>query len=312
MNLSMAQKKPNTPKPPPRAPERIRSTRDLREFQRLMMQAVTRPLGPGHRSKRSWGDGRSAKEVIGTFSQDNDRLSGLERIEIYNRMYWFRTLDSLYEDLPGLREVLGERKFMRLIETYLTKVPSRSFTLRDLPARLENFIRKHPKLTSPHTGLAANMTAFEWAQIECFDGASRPPMTPDDLADAPPAQLKMSLQPHLQLLVLRYPVDDYAMAVKQQGMRADASNAVDEAPEESRTTKRVPRPKPKRTYLAVHRHESTIYYKNLELAAYRMLTALREGKNLSQSVAAAGPRVKAAKVQEWFTQWMNLGWFCLR
>jgi len=308
----MAQKKPNSPKPPTRAPERIRSNRDLREFQRLMMQAVTRPLGPGDRMKRTWEDGRATKEVVGTFSRDNDRMSGVERLEIYNRMYWFRTLDSLYEDLPGLRAVLGERVFMRLIETYLVKVPSRSYTLRDLPSRLEEFIRANRKLTAPHTSLAADMVAFEWSQIECFDGATRPIMTPNDLADTPPAKLKMDLQPQLRLLVLRYPVDDYAMALKENGMRAEASNAVESASATSRPTKRVRRPKPKRTYLAVHRHEGSLYFKSLELASYRMLTAIREGKTLPQAVAAAGPRVSATKVQEWFTNWMHLGWFCLR
>ena len=151
--------KPNTPKPPRRAPERIRSTADLRAFQRLMMQAVTRPLAPGAKSQRRWSDGRKTEEVVGSFAKANDRLSALERIEIYNRMYWFRTLDSLHEDLPGLRAVLGEKKFARLIETYLTKEPSRSFTLRDLSARLEKFIRAHPKLTAPHTALAADISA---------------------------------------------------------------------------------------------------------------------------------------------------------
>lgn len=303
---------PNKPKLPLRAPERIRSNTDLREFQRVMLHAVTRPLTSGDRSQRRWSDGRLAKDVIGTFSKDNDRMSGMERIEIYNRMYWFRTLDSLYEDLPGVRAVLGERRFMRLIETYLTKLPSRSFTLRDLPERLEKFIRANRKLTAPYTTLAADMAAFEWAQIECFDGESRPPMTPDDLANTPPNRLKMDVQPQLRLLVLNYPVDDYAMALKQNGMRADASNAVESAPTASRATKRVRRPARKRTYLAVHRHEGDIYFKRLEIASYRMLTALREGKTLPQAVAAAGSRVKATQVQEWFTNWMGLGWFCLR
>ena len=104
----MARKKPKLSQPPQRAPERIRSTADLRAFQRLMMQAVTRPLAPGAKSQRRWADGRRAEEVVGSFAKANDRLSALERIEIYNRMYWFRTLDSLQEDLPGLRAVLGE------------------------------------------------------------------------------------------------------------------------------------------------------------------------------------------------------------
>ncbi len=295
-----------------RAPERIRSTADLRAFQRVMMQAVTRPLARGQRASRRWTDGRPAADVIGTFSAPNDRLSGLERIEIYNRMYWFRTLDSLHEDLPGLRAVLGARKFMRLIEAYLVKNPSRSFTLRDLPSRLEAFIRATPRLSAPHTALAADMTAFEWAQIECFDSAALPVMTTDDLADQPPAKLRLGLQPHLRLLALRYPVDDYAMAAKQNALRADASNAVDAAPPDKagRTAVTLRRPKQARTFLAVHRREGRVFYQQLDAPAFRILTALRAGRTLPQAVASAGRGVTAAQVGEWFATWMKLGWFC--
>lgn len=276
------------------------------------MQAVTRPLGPGQRSARRWPDGRRAAEVVGTFAQGDDRLSAFERVEIYNRMYWFRTLDSLYDDLPGVRAVLGPKRFLRLIETYLEQRPSRSYTLRDLPSRLEAFIRSHPRLAAPHAALAADMAAFEWAQVECYDGAAFPPMTPDDIADQPPSRLKLGLQPQIRLLALRYPVDDYAIALKRNALRGDASNAVESDPRRRRKTVAVRRPRAAKTWLAVHRHEGRIYYKRLEAPAYRMLTALRAGRTLAQAVAAAGPRVRPEQVRDWFANWMQLGWFCPR
>lgn len=297
---------------PPRAPERIRSTADLRAFQRLMLQAVIRPLGPGNRARRTWPDGRPAAAVIGTFAAPNDRLTGLERIEIYNRMYWFRTLDSLYEDLPGLRAVLGERRFLRLIEAYLVRHPSRSFTLRDLPARLEGFIRRTPRLTAPHTALAADMAAFEWAQVECFDAAARPPLVPPDLAGRPAARLRLDLQPHVRLLALRHPVDDFAIAAKQGALRRDASNAVGRSARATAARPRLRRPRPEPVWLAVHRHAGRIYYKRLEAPGFRVLTALRRGRTLAQAVAAAGRGLRPEQVRDWFATWMHLGWFCAR
>ena len=298
---------------PRRAPERIRSTADLRAFQRLMLEAVIRPLGPGNRARRIWVDGRPAAAVIDTFAAANDRLTGLERVEIYNRMYWFRTLDSLYEDLPGLRAVLGERKFLHLIEAYLERHPSRSFTLRDLPARLEKFVRRTPRLTAPYTALAVDMTAFEWAQIECFDAAAHPPLTPADLARVPAGRLRLAVQPHVRLLALRYPVDEFALAVKDAALRGDASNAITAAVRRERKGgARVRRPRPAPTWLAVHRHEGRIYYKRLEAPAYRILTELRAGRSLAQAVSAAGRGVQPGQVRAWFTTWMQLGWFCRR
>lgn len=300
---------PAKPKPP-RAPERIRSTADLRAFQRLMLQAVIRPLGPGNRAQRRWADGRPAAAVIGSFAAPNARLSGLERIEIYNRMYWFRTLDSLHEDLPGLQAVLGERRFLRLLEAYLVRHPSRSFTLRDLPARLADFIRRAPRLTAPHTALAADMAAFEWAQVECFDAAAHPPLAPAELAGQSVSSLRLGLQPHVRLLALRHPVDEFALAVKDAALRGDASHAVIAA--RRRRSGRVRRPGASPTWLAVHRHDGKIYYKRLEAPAYRILTALRSGLTLTQAVTAAGRSVTPDQVQGWFTTWMQLGWFCRR
>jgi hypothetical protein len=208
--------------------------------------------------------------------------------------------------------VLGARKFNRLIDAYLIKEPSRSYTLRDLPQRLESFIRRHPELTAPHTALAADMATFEWAQIECLDGAAYPPLTPDDLADRPPARLRLGLQPQIKLLTLRYPVDDYALALKPTALRGDASNAVASAPRAVKKAAAVRRPRAERIHLAVHRHEGSIYYKRLEPAAWRVLLALRAGKTLPQSVVAAGRRAKPEQVQAWFANWMQLGWFCAR
>src|SRR5215469_604765 len=98
-------------KPPPRAPGRLRSTADLRALQRLMANALVRPLAPGDALQPTWIDGRPMAEVAAEFIKPNDRLTAFERLEIYNRMYWFRLMDSVLEDSPGLRALLGERRF---------------------------------------------------------------------------------------------------------------------------------------------------------------------------------------------------------
>ena len=42
-------------------------------------------------------------EVAAEFIKPNDRLTSFERLEIYNRMYWFRLIDCVRDDCPGLR-----------------------------------------------------------------------------------------------------------------------------------------------------------------------------------------------------------------
>jgi Putative DNA-binding domain len=81
------------------------------------------------------------------YIKPNERLTSFERLEIYNRQYWFRVLASMAEDFPGLRAILGQRRFEDMCRAYLAECRSRSFTLRNLGARLETWLRRNPKWT---------------------------------------------------------------------------------------------------------------------------------------------------------------------
>jgi hypothetical protein len=300
-------------RPPKHAPARIASTADLRSFQRMMAAAVVRPLDANDNLQSRWIDGRPMDKVAAEFIKPNDRLTSFERLELYNRMYWYRLFDAIRDDCPGLLAALGEAAFGRLAQAYLAKRPSRSFTLRNLCSRLEAFIRENPRLTAPRTALAAEIARFEWAQTVAFDGESRPVVTPASFAGTPPTRLRLGLQPYVTLLALRYPVDTYVMSVKRRdAMRSEASNTPDSKVVHRRAVRRARLPRPSRTFVAVHRLDNRLFYKRLDPAAFRILEALARGDTLTGAVAAGGPGVRPAKVQAWFTTWMALGWFCSR
>ena len=179
-------------------------------------------------------------------------------------------------------------------------------------SRLAGFIRERPRLTAPHIALAHAIARFEWAQTVAFDGEARPVLTPDDLAEAPPAKLRLGLQPYLSLVAADWPVDDYVLAVKKRdALRSEASNVIDRAPSAA-SRKKVPRPRRAKTFIVVHRYHHRLYYKRVAAPAFRVLTALAAGRTLTQAVAAAGRGVKPGEVREWFATWMELGWFCRR
>src|ERR1700737_1280664 len=90
----------------------------LLDFQRRMAEDVSRPLTIKFAMQTVSTDGSSVAEIIASYVKPNDRLSSFERLEIYNRQYWFRVLDCLYDDYPGLRAVVGERRFMNLARAY--------------------------------------------------------------------------------------------------------------------------------------------------------------------------------------------------
>ncbi|QYM80586.1 DNA-binding domain-containing protein [Horticoccus luteus] len=304
---------------PAAAPGRIQSLHDLHSLQRVMFAAVSRPLSAQDRAQRRWVDGRATHAVVKTFARDTGRLSALDRIEIYNRMYWFRLLDSLGEDFPGLRMHLGEARFLRLARAYIATHPSRSFTLRDLGRHLPRFIAAQPRHTAPHTAAARNLAAFEWAQIVAFDAAARAPVSVRRMRTADPLTLRLALQPCLTLLRLSFAVDDYLLALKQHdsALRTAASQTVRPG---RRTAKGLagPRLRAATTFLAVHRFQNQIYFRRLAPSEFRLLRALARGQPLADACGAAFrssrtcAEEQAALIREWFEHWTRLGWLCAR
>jgi len=262
-----------------------------REFARLIMQPMTSREGIPSRS-------RAAAEK---FIKPNDRLTSLERLEIYNRSYWFRILDCLAEDFPGVRAIMGVKRFRRMSEAYLAECPSRSFTLRNLGSRLGEWLRANPKWLGRESQLVLEMVTLEWAHIEAFDGSQQAPLTPEELSRAG-AELRLQLQPYIQLLALHYPVDDLVIAVRDGKRTSKMVAEMLGAPAAD-------------IYVAVHRFDYSVHYRRLEPEAYRLLSALRDGAVLMDAIEAAfagstmTEEQQAQSAQEWFGLWQSMGWF---
>ena len=104
---------------------------ELLNLQRRVAAVIFQPLTSAETMRRS------AKAEADALIKPNKVLTSFERLEIYNRQYWFRVLSCFAEDFPGLRAIVGVRTFEKLMRAYLTDCPSRSFTLRNLGSRLE-------------------------------------------------------------------------------------------------------------------------------------------------------------------------------
>jgi hypothetical protein len=292
--------------------------KDLRAIQRAFATGVTQRLTSGYNMQSKWVDGKSARKAVAAFIKPNDRLSSFERLEIYNKQYWFRLLDSLYEDFPGLRAVIGDGRFQKMSIAYLTKSPSTSFTLRDLGGRLEKFITQEPKWVGQHYKLARDLVRLEWAHIVAFDGEESPGLDMDALLDGgDPAKLRLSFQPYITFLACQYPVDDFVLAVRRrEEPQGEASNAVAERVKR-RTVKKIKLPREETTYIAVHRFDHSVWYKRLEPEAYAICIALKKGLTLEAACERVLRRAKAdenfgTKLHNWFAQWSSFGWFCAR
>ena len=156
-------------------------------------------------------------------------MTSFERLEIYNRQYWYRMKDCFYDDYPGLRAVLGDAVLSGWPCAYLDMHPSQSFTLRNLGRRLVKFLSRNRTGSSRCTALALDMARLEWAHIEAFDKEAKPSLKINSFIGANPSRLRLKLQPHLTLLRLNYELDELLIQIKRdEGLRDEASNALEE------------------------------------------------------------------------------------
>jgi hypothetical protein len=300
----------------------------LAQLQREMASAVMLPLTendhpsdedlslgtPEKRMRAEAADGRKMSAVAESFIAPNSRLSAFERLEIYNRQYWFRLLGALAEDFTALRAVVGGRVFEALSIAYLSAHPSRSFSMRNLGSKLVEWLNVNPQYAGRRQRLAIDVARIEWAFIEAFDGAEREPLTLDQIATLDGGS-RLALQPHLRLIELDYAADELVLELhdRQKRETSEAGLERDSGPE---IAARLPKLRRRPIWVTAHRVEFTVYYRRLKREEFLTLAAIRRGLPLSEALEAGfldsqTPEARRPqRVREWFASWAELGWIC--
>jgi hypothetical protein len=274
----------------------------LLEFQRTLARAVMQPLSTRDNMKRGAEDGIA-------LVKPNSRMSSFERLEIYNRSYWSRVLSAFSEDFPGVRALVGAKRFDRLRRSYLADCPSESFTMRDLGKHLATWMERNSSLVGENYGAALEMAKLEWAEIESFDAAEHERLTPADVAALDPASA-LHLQPHLRLIEAGNEVDRLLLEIREAAKRTQALPRAFSMKRMEAARSAIP------LYIAVHRFELVVHYKRLDREMFLLVSALAEGCAIAEAVEAAysdstlTPEACQQHIQDSFALFAALGWFC--
>jgi hypothetical protein len=165
---------------------KIKTVRDLKKIQKWMKASISTP--PTQQSQK-------LKKQTQFYLTGNSRMSAKERFDIYVNDFWPRILDSLSEDFPKLKKLLGEGKFKTWVEKYIEKFPSTSFTLFHLGKNFPEFIKKYYR--GKNTNSVLETVAFEWAQVKAYIALEAKKIEGSE-ANLP--KLKIMLHPSITLL----------------------------------------------------------------------------------------------------------------
>lgn len=245
----------------------------------------------------------AATALADAVAMGSDRLTPAMQLEIYREQFFLRHVDALRDDFRALEHLLGDDAFVELARAYLSEHPPRSFTLRDLGARLAGFVGSvAPWAEDP---FAFDLARVEWAFVEAFDAADAPALDVAAIGAVPEDVWPLAhivLQPSVQRLALAHPAHDYRLAARKS---ADAENLV------ALATLAPPEPRP--AYVVVYRAADSLACIDLEPCAFALLEALGTGAAIGDacervaSTSGMSEQAFEEKVGEWFRDWTALG-----
>jgi len=166
-----------------------------------------------------------ARAAVDAMVAGDSRLSAAERLDVYADMYFIRIHDVLREEAPRTAAALGAESFHALVTDYLIACPPGHPSLREVGARLPDYLAGHP-LAARRPWLA-ELARLERARLEVFDGPDDAPVSIASLREVPPEGFG-ALRFHL-IRAQRMLDNRFAIAAAWRAEDADASPPVETA-----------------------------------------------------------------------------------
>ena len=178
----------------------------LAKLQALLYRLIAAPEGvaAGLAAERE----RLSLELDDLLAGD-DRLTAVERLEIYANAYFYRILDCLKDDFPATLAVVGADNFHNLITGYLIAHPPTQPSIDRVGEHLAEFLRDHPMREK--WPFLADLALLEGTLLAVFRAANAEVLTAEAIRSVPadkwPA-LKMRTHPAVAMLDCEWRVDE--------------------------------------------------------------------------------------------------------
>lgn len=148
------------------------------------------------------GPGSEDAPLLETLRESGRGAARDELLQVYQSGYRLRLEGFLYEDHPGLRELLGADAFEDLVSDYVASNPPTHRNARWYTTGLPEFMEAHPRWREDQKALS--MARFERAMVNAFDAPDAEPLTIQTLAGfAPEDSPRLVFDFHPSLVVLK-------------------------------------------------------------------------------------------------------------
>ena len=249
------------------------------------------------------GPGAEDAPLLRTLRESQRGAARAELLEVYQSGYRLRLEGFLYEDHPGLLDLLGEEAFDAVVAEYVAANPPTNRNARWYTTGFPDFLQAHP--TWRDDARAVSMALFERAMVDAFDAPDAEPLTIQALANFPPEESpRFVFAFHPSLVVLDLAAGTLA-----------AYGASDDETAEGQGEARPPVPDAGVETVAVWRRQDESAYRELEPDEFLALNEARDGRAFGdicqmaafQHAGEIAPERLAQFLASWFEDGMVVG-----
>jgi hypothetical protein len=262
----------------------------LENLQALLYRLITAPEGVAAglaaeraRGSRALDDSDELhKNALENVIEGDDRLSSVERLEIYANAYFYRILDCLKEDFPATLATIGGDDFHNLVTGYLIEYPPTEPSISHAGRYLAEFLSHHSirAMHAMHAPIErwpfiADLARLERTLIEVFHAAEAEPLNAEAMRTLAPEDwpaLAMRTHPALAIVDCEWRVDELLRQV-------EADREVEAERDETDPAHRAPAHAP--VSVLVWRHGSRVHYRALERAERAALEVASAGASFA-------------------------------
>ncbi len=186
---------------------------DLKDLQQVLYRLIVAPGGvaEGLAYEVALPAGGLATLIAG-----DDRMSAVERVEVYANGYFYCLLDVLREDFPATLAIAGDDNFHNLVTGYLIDYPPTEPSIHHAGTQFRD-IRRQPSAVLGRWPFLADLARLERATLESFHAADAPALDAGALRAITPAQwpaLALRAHPATRLVDCAWRVDKVLRAVE--------------------------------------------------------------------------------------------------
>jgi len=267
---------------------------ELERLQRWMQEVVVHPGSVEEAIASPAAELEFPADRLAEVVLPSETMTPSERVGVYHGMYLMRMEEALETDYPVTRYHLGDIAFSHLVEAYVGRYPSRSYTLNRLGDHLPQFFLDQPDW--PQAPFLRDLARLELAMTQVFDEEESPVLSAEELESVPPdAWENARLRPisAFRLLEFRYSVMPHLIAYHED--------------------RPSPNPRRRASWVALYRRDYSVLRLELSRAEHDLLAALAGETPLGEALAVAAQSQKSsrqqAKIFKWFRTWIAEGLF---